>query len=406
MSPFSWLSLAAWLAVVINALLVRGRLFGLFAAVMVGLYSLAATGFAPLVRATVVWPVFLILHAVVYVHVLLLARPVMRPLAYRALISIPASFFIAGTVLSLPWGTAAALGLHLPAPWIPYGLALLGLGQSLTARRADIHLIIDEVDVPGLLRHRPQGERVLRPLRLVQISDPHLGPFMSVARLRAICERAVAAQPDLVLLTGDFLTMESQSSVEPLRQALAPLSALPGRVYACRGNHDLEAPAIVDAALRHNGIRLLVDEAATAQTPWGEVELLGFDFAFREREAHLSRVTARHPRRGDRLRIALLHDPSAFRWLPPAAADLVLSGHTHGGQLGLVSIGGSWTVPRLVDVPDHGLWARGRNRMYIHRGTGHYGFPLRLGVPAEEGVIHVHWQPPGAASRAAGADHS
>ena len=254
--------------------------------------------------------------------------------------------------------------------------------------------------------HRPQGERVLRPLRLVQISDPHLGPFMSVARLRAICERAVAAQPDLVLLTGDFLTMESQSSVEPLRQALAPLAALPGRVYACRGNHDLEAPAIVDAALRHNGIRLLVDEAATAKTPWGEVELLGFDFTFREREAHLNRVTARHPRRGDRLRIALLHDPSAFRFLPPAAADLVLSGHTHGGQLGLVSIGGSWTVPRLVDVPDHGLWARGRNRMYIHRGTGHYGFPLRLGVPAEEGVIHVHWQPPGATSLAAGGHQS
>src|SRR5262249_26573903 len=149
-----------------------------------------------------------------------------------------------------------------------------------------------------------------------QISDPHLGPFMSVERLHAICERAVAASPDLVLLTGDFLTMESQSGVEPLRQALAPLRALAGRTFACHGNHDLEAPRLVAAALRANGIRLLVDDVAVADTPWGAVELIGFDFTFRERGAHLARVTARHPRRTQRLRLALLHDPGAFRHLP------------------------------------------------------------------------------------------
>ena len=115
-------------------------------------------------------------------------------------------------------------------------------------------------------------------------------------------------------------------------------------------------------------------------------------FAVRSGEAHVTGVAARYPRTSGRLRIALLHDPTAFRFLPPGAADLVLSGHMHGGQLGLLSLGGAWTVPRLFDVPDHGLWARGRNRMYLHRGTGHYGFPVRLGVPSEEGVIHVHWK--------------
>ena len=394
MSAFSLFSLGAWGAVVASARLRRGRQFAIFAAVVVGIYSLAATAFSPLVRATALWPLFLILHGVVYVHLVLLARPAMRPPLYRALISIPAWCFIAGTVLSLPWGIATALGFTPPVPYLPYGLSLIGLAQSLIARREDLHLIIDEIDVPGLLRHRPVGERVERPLRLVQISDPHLGPFMSVERLRAICERAVAAEPDLVLLTGDFLTMESQSSSEPLRRALEPLAALPGRVLACRGNHDLEAPRVVAEALQANGIHLLIDEQMVAQTPWGEVEVLGFDFVFRQREAHVSSVSARHPRTSGRLRLALLHDPTAFRFVPPGVADLVLSGHMHGGQLGVLSLGGAWTVPRLFDVPDHGLWARGRNRMYLHRGTGHYGFPVRLGVPSEEGVIHVHWQRP------------
>lgn len=69
----------------------------------------------------------------------------------------------------------------------------------------------------------------------------------------------------------------------------------------------------------------------------------------------------------------------------------VLSGHTHGGQLGLLWLGLPHTiVSALTAVPDHGLWSRGRDQLYIHRGTGHYGFPLRLGVPPEESVIELH----------------
>ena len=101
--------------------------------------------------------------------------------------------------------------------------------------------------------------------------------------------------------------------------------------------------------------------------------------------AHLTAIATK-------TRIVLLHDPGAFKHLPPGEGDLVLSGHTHGGQVGLLSLGLSWTFLRLFGdtIPDHGFWARGTDRMYIHRGTGHYGFPLRLGVPAEESVVRVH----------------
>ena len=69
----------------------------------------------------------------------------------------------------------------------------------------------------------------------------------------------------------------------------------------------------------------------------------------------------------------------------------MLAGHTHGGQVGLVSLGLAFTMLRaFVKAPDHGFWARGTDRLYVHRGTGHYGFPLRLGVPAEESLLRVH----------------
>jgi predicted MPP superfamily phosphohydrolase len=218
-----------------------------------------------------------------------------------------------------------------------------------------------------------------------------LGPFMSVERLAGICQRAVEKSPDLVLLTGDFLTMESQADPRLLQSALAPLKALPGRVFACLGNHDHEAPAIVQNALRENGVTLLVDEAASLDTEAGRVQIVGMDFVWRERKEHLARVCAEHAREPGALRIVLLHDPGAFVHLPEGEADLVLSGHTHGGQVGLVSLGLPYTMMRVfVKMPDHGLWARGTDRLYVHRGTGHYGFPLRLGVPAEESLLSVH----------------
>jgi predicted MPP superfamily phosphohydrolase len=216
---------------------------------------------------------------------------------------------------------------------------------------------------------------------------------MSVARLRRITERAVERKPDLVLLTGDFLTMESQSDPELLAAALAPLAALPGRCFACFGNHDHEAPETVRSALARAGVTLLVDEARELETAAGRVQILGLDFVWRDRKQHLERVCAAEPRKPGHLRIALLHDPGAFKHLPAGEADLVLSGHTHGGQVGLVSLGLPWTLMRLfARMPDHGFWARGSDRLYVHRGTGHYGFPLRLGVPGEQSMLFVHAQ--------------
>ncbi len=394
MSPLAAVTLGGWLTVVASAAVFRGRPFVFFAGVFTGIYSLIALGLAGAIPANgaLAWGV-LVLHALVYVNFAALARPKMRGLWFRIFVSWPASFFAAGTLLGLPWSVAYGLGFHPWAPWLPYVFALVGLFQSLVARAEEVDLVIaDEHHAPAVRPH-PRGDaREARPLRLVQITDPHLGPFMSVERLRAISERAVASNPDLVLLTGDFLTMESQRDPELLRRALEPLSALPGKVFACHGNHDHEAPKTVAGALSAVGVKLLVDESVTIETEAGPVQIVGMDFVWRDRAAHLERVCAAHPRKDGHVRLVLLHDPGAFQHLPHGEGDLVLAGHTHGGQVGLLSLGLSWTFLRLFGtrIPDHGFWARGRDRMYVHRGTGHYGFPLRLGVPSEESVLRVH----------------
>lgn len=386
---FPWLSIGGAALTILAAAILRGRLYATFISVLLTIHTLVSIAMAPLFAEAL--PVFVYLQAAVFVNFALLAQPRLRPLWYRALISLPASFFAAATFLAIPWAIAKTAGLTPYGFFVPYVIAALGVVQSLRHRFEETDVTLDGQAAPSLSRYALGSGRVGRPLRIVQITDPHLGPFMSEARLRQIAERAVAASPDLVLLTGDFLTMESHEARETLARALSPLAALPGRVFACRGNHDHEAPETVAGALEDVGCTLLIDEERTVETEAGPVQVLGIDFHFRDRARRTEAAVARHPRIPGALRLVLLHDPGAFKHVPDGEADLVLSGHTHGGQLGLLVLGLPHTfVSAFTQIPDHGLWALGKNRLYVHRGTGHYGFPLRVGVPGEESLLRIH----------------
>jgi uncharacterized protein len=393
------MSTASIIALVAYALLVvagfwRSRLYGIFAMVVLMFPTLVGNalrdGFGPLA------PLVLYAQLAACLHFgMMVVRPQLRGRTFRTLVSVPGLWFVAGSMLAFPWAIVAAFGGEPHGAWIPYALCVLGVVQSLYTRRERVDIVLDGREVAELARH-PAGVfrnrapvREGRPLRIVQITDPHLGPFMSVARLREICVRAVAEDPDLVLVTGDLMTMESHDEAA-VTAALAPLAQLHGRVFACHGNHDHEARIVVANAYAKLGIRLLIDEAIVVETASGPVQIVGADFVWRERPLHLRRLATRFPRRAGALRLWMLHDPGAFKHMPTGEGDLVLSGHTHGGQVGLVSLGLPWTFLSAVSsIPDHGLWARGRDRLYVHRANGHYGYPIRLGVPAEESVLHV-----------------
>ncbi|MCX4246201.1 metallophosphoesterase [Paraliomyxa miuraensis] len=387
----------AYLALVLGAFW-RSRVFGVFAIVI--LLFPAGVGMALREHLGPLAPLVPYFQGAAAVQIaMLMGRPRMKPLPVRLLVTWPAQWFIAATFLAFPWGIAAALGLTPHGAWIPFALTLGGLLQSLWTREETVDLRLLPTRDAGELRRFSEGlgapadadaeSKAGRPLTIVQITDPHLGPFMSVKRLARICQRAVERKPDLILLTGDLMTMESHD-LETVSRALEPLRAYEGRVFACHGNHDHEAREVVRRAFARNGVRLLVDEAEVVETEAGPVQIVGLDFVWRHRDTHVRMVCEDHPRKPGALRVLLLHDPGAFRHIPDGEGDLVLSGHTHGGQLGLLSLGMKHTfVSLFTKIPDHGPWARGRNRLYVHRAQGHYGFPLRLGVPAEQSLMRV-----------------
>ena len=371
----------------------RSRLFGIFLAIVL---------FLPLIGGNALRPASPFMASCVMAGQLACAThfaslalyPKMRPLRFRALVSIPGLCWAAFCLLAWPWMLTSLLGWGVPFVGVPVLLVVFGCYQTLVTKEEELSLDLRSIERLSELQRCPLNTEKRdindgRCLRLIQITDPHLGPFMSVKRLKQICQRAVEKEPDLILVTGDLMTMESQD-VDVVYEALSPLGQASGRVFACHGNHDLEARDVVAKAYQRLGIHLLVDEAASVTTRVGEVEVLGADFKWKQRAQHLETFFDAYPRRESVFRLVLLHDPGAFKHVPDEAADLVLSGHTHGGQLGLLSLGFKATVVSLcTKVPDHGVWALGKNRLYVHRAQGVYGFPLRIGVPAEQSVMSL-----------------
>lgn len=343
-------------------------------------------------------------------HLIGLVRPRLRASPFRLLVSIPGMSFVALGALGGVWlvvllpirfafETAGATSVVEALRWLDVvPLVVVALSVVTSVRLVDevVRFRLDDDSPEEFTRMPVERYRRRRPaplsdraLHIVQITDPHLGPWQPVRKLQRSIERLIEMEPDLVLLTGDFLTMEGIGTPGALAEALQPLVALSGRCFAVFGNHDHESPEEVRAGLEAAGVCLLMDEEAVVQTPTGPAQIVGADYRGRGRREHLESVLSAHPRREGHVRLLLLHDPSAFKHVPAGEADLTLSGHTHGGQLGTVSFGFDWTVLKRTSWPDHGLFGHGTNRLYVHRGTGFYGFPLRIGVPGEASRLEI-----------------
>jgi predicted MPP superfamily phosphohydrolase len=186
----------------------------------------------------------------------------------------------------------------------------------------------------------------------------------------------MSEQPDLIVLGGDYVTWGDRRYVSPVAEALAPLSA-PHGIFAVLGNHDDDRD--MPAALAAHGIAVLRDARTRIEVRGESLELAGIRFWTRK-PSDVARVL----RGATSTVIMLAHNPMRLVEAAALAVPLVLSGHTHGGQIVLPGLGA--LAAREFPVIA-GKGARESTTIYVSRGIGTVYVPMRLNCPPEVSLL-------------------
>ena len=225
--------------------------------------------------------------------------------------------------------------------------------------------------------------RALDGFRVVQLSDIHHSSFTSREQINRAVETANRLQPDIVALTGDYISKE-RGYAAPCAELLGRLKARCG-VYAVLGNHDhwTDAALITDL-FRAEGITVLVNEGMRFQQNGAAFWLAGVDDTMVGLE---DLPLALAGSRENEMKLLLAHNPIILRRAARAGVDLVLSGHTHGGQVKLRSESNSSGGPRRRLL--RGLTRQGETQIYVTRGLGTVILPIRYGCPPEVSLLEL-----------------
>jgi len=268
---------------------------------------------------------------------------------------------------ALPLERAHAVVAQAGVPAVLFAsVVAVALGAIVALRGPGVEKV--ELRVPGL---HPD----LAGLRIVQISDLHVGRSIRRGYVERVVERAQSLAPDLVALTGDMV----DGPVERLGPHVAPLAALAegARAFFVLGNHDCYSGASPWIAhWRKMGVRVLLNEHAVVRKGAATLVVGGVvDPAYRAQRPGISLEGAPSAD----FRLLLAHNPKLAPLGARAGFDLQLSGHTHAGQFF------PWTLAvRLVHAPHvAGLSREGRMWVYVSAGTGSWGPPVRFGTSPE-----------------------
>ncbi len=253
------------------------------------------------------------------------------------------------------------------------GAALIATGGTYSALIEPHWLSIEKVAVP-LRRLSPQFDG----FTIAQISDIHRSAYIDNAAIQAAVEAVNHLTPDVVVLTGDYVTKDA-ALAQPCAQALGALQSRSG-VYAILGNHDHWVDAgEVEHALQTESITVLRNAAVPIERTGSRLWIAGVDDVWEQR-ADLDRALRLVP--ADQATILLAHEPDYADLAAHYAIDLQLSGHSHGGQVQLPFFG-SPILPYLGRKYPRGLYQLDSLLLYTNRGLGVVAPPVRFNCQPE-----------------------
>ena len=304
------------------------------------------------------------------------------------------AYLLGATVVLAIYEILAAIQKHFGARLDPgrrralrtAGHALLAapfvaMGYGAFVERLDFQVREVDVPLPGLPRD-------LDGLRVLQLSDIHLGAFLSERDLARVVDAAISLRPHLAVVTGDLISSHGDPLDVCIRQ-LARLKSDAG-IFGCLGNHEHYADAEdrTEAAGARAGIGFLRGRAQQLRFGSAVLNLAGMDHqSMFRRDTYLAGA--------DRLvvpgatNILLSHNPDVFPVAARQGYNLMLAGHTHGGQVTVEILDRSINPARFLTPYVCGLYRSGAAAGYVTRGIGTIGIPVRLGAPPEISVLRL-----------------
>ncbi|OIO94682.1 MAG: hypothetical protein AUJ92_09695 [Armatimonadetes bacterium CG2_30_59_28] len=235
------------------------------------------------------------------------------------------------------------------------------------------------------VRLRRRLPAALDGLTICQLSDLHRGPVVSQYEIERAVAMALSLSPDLIVLTGDFVSADADY-VAPCTSALQRLHA-PLGVFAVLGNHDHWVNAdSVHTALEEAGIGVLRNATRELRTQSGVFYIAGLDDVWEDAQ-DIDAALAGVPR--EAFMLLLVHEPDYADEVAKHPVDLQLSGHSHGGQVRLPVVGAP-VLPRLGQKYPMGLYRVGNLTLYTNRGIGRVNPPFRFNCPPEITLFTLH----------------
>lgn len=263
----------------------------------------------------------------------------------------------------------AAVGL---APWV-----IVTYGVSAGRLR---HVV---ERVPVFIPNLPEPfER----FHILQLTDIHISEYMSARQIDRFVEAASEIEADLAVLTGDYLSWDQRG----LDDCVAVLSRIASRngIVGCLGNHEIytDAQDRISRAFERSGVDILRDELRTLERENARLHVVGVDYQ-RVSRGYLKNVPGLLV--PGETNLLLSHNPNVFPAATALGIELTLSGHTHGGQVHFEILDQEFAPSRILSPYVKGLYRAPKGQLYVSRGIGTTGPPIRLGAPPEITLLEL-----------------